>query len=217
MHLTSRILHILGVRAALVHAYQRYSPDVDSISTSAPAVHRSTGASATPVWVNSTGQVSHSQITCCMKTDGLPSTQHTQACIMALIAHIGITSCQAPSPRTTYTAISSQACPQTCGQDAGGPTWTFGTGELLGLAQALIGLVQAILQVMTLPTIALHFMMHGRRHAHQHPIVAPVTARKTKIHIEHASKRGSWRYTVEIYHEKTCGRAVMRSRRSKDC
>jgi hypothetical protein len=109
------------------------------------------------------------QITCCTKTDGLSSTPHTQACIMALIAHTGITSCQVPSPNTTYTMISSQACPQTCGQDAGGPTWTFGTGELLGIAQTLIGLVQAILQAMTLPTIALHSMMHGRRHAHQHP------------------------------------------------
>ena len=43
-----------------------------------------------------------------------------------------------------------------CGTQQG-PNWGFGSGEL-------IGVVQTLFQILTLPPIAMHFMIHGRRH-----------------------------------------------------
>jgi hypothetical protein len=62
--------------------------------------------------------------------------------------------------------MSGKGSPQPCTKASGdtgfcgtqqGRNWGFGSGEL-------IGVVQTIFQILTLPPIAMHFMIHGRRH-----------------------------------------------------
>jgi hypothetical protein len=68
-------------------------------------------------------------------------------------------------PLTTC-LVSSRSSPLPCSREGDqtgscgaqqGPNWGFGSGEL-------IGVVQTLFQILTLPPIAMHFMIHGRRH-----------------------------------------------------
>lgn len=53
---------------------------------------------------------------------------------------------------TVVPKASNEACCDTTGTSS----WSFGSSEL-------IGIVQTVFQILTLPPIAMHFMIHGRR------------------------------------------------------
>jgi hypothetical protein len=163
MRLSYLVLCSTVIRVVFMHSYKRSSLVADSNRIPTTVLRNTAVVSAQPGWSNNTRYVFPVGITRSNESD-YPSMPYTHASSMPYHTNTSPTARNAHSAEANHGATISQDCPQHCGRAAGASSWTFGTGELIGLAQTLSGLVQAILQVLTLPTIALHFMMHGRRH-----------------------------------------------------